>query len=41
MRQESASHAFDNDTNQARYDKDAADLAWSRTIEFLKQHLAG
>jgi carboxymethylenebutenolidase len=32
-------HAFNNDTSEARYDKQAADLAWSRTIAFLKQHL--
>jgi carboxymethylenebutenolidase len=38
---EGANHAFNNDTNEARYNKEAADLAWSRTIEFLKQHLAG
>jgi carboxymethylenebutenolidase len=37
---EGANHAFNNDTNAARYDKAAADLAWSRTIAFLKQHLA-
>jgi carboxymethylenebutenolidase len=35
-----ANHAFNNDTNEARYDKAAADLAWSRTIEFFKEHLA-
>ena len=29
-------HAFNNDTSAARYDKKAADLAWSRTVEFLK-----
>jgi carboxymethylenebutenolidase len=34
-----AQHAFNNDTNEARYNKEAADLAWSRTIAFLKQHL--
>jgi carboxymethylenebutenolidase len=33
-------HAFNNDTSAARYDKAAADLAWSRTVEFLKQNLA-
>jgi carboxymethylenebutenolidase len=33
-------HAFHNDTSEARYDREAAELAWSRTIEFLKQHLA-
>jgi carboxymethylenebutenolidase len=38
---EGANHAFNNDTNEARYNKEAADLAWSRTIEFLKQHLGG
>ena len=33
-------HAFNNDTNAARYDKPAADLAWGRTIAFLKAKLA-
>ncbi|MGF6172643.1 dienelactone hydrolase family protein [Ensifer sp. 4252] len=33
-------HAFNNDTSAARYDKAAADLAWSRTVEFLKAKLA-
>ena len=32
-------HAFNNDTSSARYNKEAADLAWSRTVEFLKQKL--
>ena len=32
-------HAFNNDTNAARYDKAAADLAWSRTVAFLKKQL--
>ena len=36
---EGAQHAFNNDTNAARYNKEAADLAWSRTIAFLKKHL--
>jgi carboxymethylenebutenolidase len=36
-----ANHAFNNDTNAARYDKPAADLAWRRTIGFLKAKLAG
>jgi carboxymethylenebutenolidase len=35
-----ANHAFNNDTNAARYSKEAADLAWSRTVEFFKKHLA-
>ena len=34
-----ANHAFNNDTNEARYDKAAADLAWSRTVAFLKKNL--
>lgn len=33
-------HAFHNDTAGERYDKTAADLAWSRTVEFLKTELA-
>jgi len=37
---EGAHHAFNNDTNAARYDKRAADLAWNRTVEFLKGYLA-
>jgi carboxymethylenebutenolidase len=37
---EGANHAFNNDTNEARYNKEAADLAWSRTIDFFKEHLA-
>jgi carboxymethylenebutenolidase len=32
-------HAFNNDTNEARYNQAAADLAWSRTVEFLRRHL--
>jgi carboxymethylenebutenolidase len=35
-----ANHAFNNDTNAARYDKQAADLAWGRTIAFLKKYLS-
>jgi carboxymethylenebutenolidase len=37
---EGANHAFHNDTSEARYDPQAAELAWSRTIDFFKQHLA-
>jgi carboxymethylenebutenolidase len=37
---EGANHAFNNDTNAARYDKEAADLAWRRTVMFLKKNLA-
>jgi carboxymethylenebutenolidase len=36
---EGANHAFNNDTNAARYNKAAADLAWSRTLAFLKENL--
>jgi carboxymethylenebutenolidase len=36
---EGVNHAFHNDTSAARYDKAAADLAWSRTVEFLKAKL--
>jgi carboxymethylenebutenolidase len=32
-------HAFNNDTSAERYNKAAADLAWSRTIAFFKKHL--
>lgn len=35
-----AQHAFNNDTSEARYDKEAADLAWGRTIAFFKEKLA-
>jgi carboxymethylenebutenolidase len=37
---EGANHAFNNDTSAARYNKEAADLAWQRTVEFLKAKLA-
>ena len=33
-------HGFNNDTSAARYNKEAADLAWSRTVAFLKENLA-
>jgi carboxymethylenebutenolidase len=36
---EGANHGFNNDTNAARYDKEAAQLAWKRTISFLKEKL--
>ena len=36
-----ANHAFNNDTNEARYNKEAAELAWGRTIAFFKKHLGG
>ena len=37
---EGAGHAFFNDTGQ-RYSKEAADLAWSRTLAFFKEKLKG
>ena len=36
---EGVNHAFNNDTNAARYNKAAADLAWGRTIGFFKKYL--
>ena len=36
---EGANHAFNNDTSEVRYHKQAAELAWSRTIVFLKENL--
>lgn len=36
---EGVNHAFNNDTSAARYDKKAADLAWSRTVAFFKEKL--
>lgn len=35
---EGVNHAFNNDTNAARFNKEAADLAWGRTVAFLKKH---
>jgi len=32
-------HAFNNDTGAARYNKPAADLAWSRTLAFFAENL--
>ncbi len=34
---EGVNHAFNNDTSEARYNKAASDLAWGRTVEFLKK----
>jgi carboxymethylenebutenolidase len=36
---DNVNHAFNNDTSEARYNKEAADLAWSRTVAFLKESL--
>ena len=35
-----ANHGFHNDTTP-RYDQEAAELAWQRTIDFFKNHLSG
>jgi carboxymethylenebutenolidase len=37
---EGTQHAFNNDTAAARYNKAAADLAWSRTVALFKETLA-
>jgi carboxymethylenebutenolidase len=34
-----AYHAFNNDTSEERYNKEAAELAWGRTIRFFKRYL--
>ena len=36
---EGVNHAFNNDTNAARYDKAAAELSWSRSVKFLHETL--
>lgn len=38
---EGVNHAFNNDTNAARYDKAASDEAWARTTAFLNAQLGG
>ena len=34
-------HAFNNDTSAERYNKEAAELAWRRTLRFFARHLKG
>ena len=34
-----ANHAFNNDANAARYNKEASNLAWGRSVAFLKTNL--
>lgn len=36
---EGAQHAFNNDSSPARYQKETADLAWGRTLNFFQKHL--
>ena len=38
---EGANHAFNNDTSEARYNAEAAALAWQRTVDFLHETLDG
>jgi carboxymethylenebutenolidase len=40
-RYEGAAHAFNNDANPSRYHKEAANLAWKRTIAFFRKKLKG
>jgi len=36
---EGAQHGFNNDANPARYNKEAAELAWKRTLSLLREKL--
>jgi carboxymethylenebutenolidase len=36
---EGTNHAFNNDTSAERYNKEAAELAWKRTIRFFRKYL--
>ena len=36
---DNVNHAFNNDTNAARYDEKAAEVAWNRTVIFFKERL--
>ena len=38
---EGAEHAFNNDSNPERYNKEAAELAWGRTIRILQREARG
>ena len=38
---EGGQHAFHNDTNAERYHEENAQVAWRRTIDFLKANLVG
>lgn len=37
---EGVQHAFNNDTSEARYDAEAAKLAWERTVAFFRETLS-
>ena len=34
-------HAFHNDTSAARYNREAAEVAWAETLAFFRRHLRG
>jgi carboxymethylenebutenolidase len=36
---EGVNHAFNNDTSPARYNAEAAKLAWERTLKLFKKKL--
>ena len=36
---DNANHSFNNDTSTDRYNKEASDMAWKRTVDFLKENL--
>ena len=36
---DNVNHAFNNDTSAERYNKEAADLAWGRTVRFFRRQL--
>ena len=36
---EGTMHAFNNDSNPSRYNREAAELAWERTVEFFREKL--
>lgn len=38
---EGTEHGFNNDTNTDRYNKEAADLAWGRTVKFFREKMGG
>jgi carboxymethylenebutenolidase len=37
---EGAQHGFNNDTNEARYNEAAAELAWGRTLDWFRRYLS-
>lgn len=39
--EEDARHGFQNEQNTEKFDADAAERAWQRTLEFLRDHVSG